>query len=173
MSNELPKLGDASTAIVGRFVLLLLTRSWLGKEDRELEGKLHQELSGVLNWSLDGLYRLTIDNENKFTLLASAEDSIVAMRDLASPVAALAREHCVVGPREEVERDDIYRSFKEYCAESEYKKLSKAEFGQHLKAVVPGLHKARPGPREKRRNVYVGIALRPSDDPSDDEPNLL
>jgi putative DNA primase/helicase len=28
ISNELPKLGDASTAIVGRFVLLLLSRSW-------------------------------------------------------------------------------------------------------------------------------------------------
>ena len=37
ISNELPKLGDASTAIVGRIVLLLLSLSWLGKEDHELE----------------------------------------------------------------------------------------------------------------------------------------
>ena len=36
-SNELPQLGDASMAIAGRFVPLLLTRSWLGKEDHELE----------------------------------------------------------------------------------------------------------------------------------------
>jgi putative DNA primase/helicase len=32
ISNELPKLGDASTAVVGRIVLLPLTRSWLGRE---------------------------------------------------------------------------------------------------------------------------------------------
>ena len=32
ISNELPKLGDASAAIVGRFVLLPLTYSWLGRE---------------------------------------------------------------------------------------------------------------------------------------------
>jgi hypothetical protein len=69
----------------------------------------------------------------------------------------------------EIERDDLYRAFKEYCEEAEYKKLSRAEFGQHLHAVVPGLQKARPGPRGKRRNVYVGIALRSSDD----EPDLL
>jgi putative DNA primase/helicase len=36
LSNELPKLGDASTAIVGRIVLLL-SHSWLGREDHELE----------------------------------------------------------------------------------------------------------------------------------------
>ena len=40
ISNELPRLGDASSAIVGRLVLLLTTRSWLGKEDYELETDL-------------------------------------------------------------------------------------------------------------------------------------
>jgi P4 family phage/plasmid primase-like protien len=59
ISNELPKLGDASTAIVGRILLLLTTRSWLGKEDLELERELHKELTGILNWALDGLSRLT------------------------------------------------------------------------------------------------------------------
>ena len=34
ISNELPKLGDASAAIIGRFIMLVTTRSWLGKEDR-------------------------------------------------------------------------------------------------------------------------------------------
>ena len=45
-SNELPQLGDASMAIAGRFVPLLLTRSWLGKEDHELEPALRAELPG-------------------------------------------------------------------------------------------------------------------------------
>ena len=40
LSNELPKFGDASTAIVGRFVLLTTTRSWLGNEDETLEPDL-------------------------------------------------------------------------------------------------------------------------------------
>ena len=40
ISNELPKLGDASTAIVGRFVLLPLSRSWLGKENHRARGRV-------------------------------------------------------------------------------------------------------------------------------------
>jgi hypothetical protein len=35
MSNELPHLGDDSTAIVGRFIVLILEHSWLGKENHE------------------------------------------------------------------------------------------------------------------------------------------
>lgn len=31
MSNEMPRLTDASGAIIGRFIVLLLSRSWLGK----------------------------------------------------------------------------------------------------------------------------------------------
>src|SRR5262245_17072158 len=72
ISNELPRLGDASSAIVGRLVLLLTTRSWLGREDYELEKNLCAELSGILNWSLDGLQRLTHDNKNHFTRFEAA-----------------------------------------------------------------------------------------------------
>ena len=57
ISNEMPGLGDASTAVIGRIVLLPLTRSWLGKEDHGLEAALLAELPGVLNWSLAGLER--------------------------------------------------------------------------------------------------------------------
>ena len=45
-------------AIAGRFVPLLLTRSWLGQEDHGLENALREELPGILNWALDGLARL-------------------------------------------------------------------------------------------------------------------
>src|SRR5207342_2534269 len=67
ISNELPKLGDASAAIVGRIILLPLSQSWLGKEDHDLELRLQSELTGILNWCLSGLQRLTIDNRNRFT----------------------------------------------------------------------------------------------------------
>jgi putative DNA primase/helicase len=58
ISNELPQLGDASAAIAGRFVTLLLSKSWYGQEDLALEGRIREELSGILNWALDGLERL-------------------------------------------------------------------------------------------------------------------
>jgi putative DNA primase/helicase len=115
ISNELPRLGDASTAVVGRIILLLLSRSWLGKEDHELEQRLRLELPGILNWALLGLERLTLANENRFTRLASAEEAITAMRDLASPVAAFVREKCKVDATKEVQVDLLYGAYKAWC----------------------------------------------------------
>jgi len=113
LSNELPKFGDASTAIVGRFVLLLTTRSRLGREDLQLELDLHElrQLSGILNWALAGLERLTIANGNCFTRVPSSDDAIIQMRDLASPVAAFVRARCVIDANERVEIDVLYQTF--------------------------------------------------------------
>ena len=96
ISNELPRLGDASTAVVGRIVLLPLSRSWLGKENHGLESELRAELPGILNWALAGLERMTFTNGNRFTRLAAADEAIATMRDLASPVGAFVREKCDV-----------------------------------------------------------------------------
>src|SRR5213078_2280015 len=74
ISNELPKLGDASGAIVGRMVVLLLANSWLGKEDYSIEPEIcASEMPGVLNWALDGLQRLVASGD-RFTRAPSSDD---------------------------------------------------------------------------------------------------
>src|SRR5206468_2444465 len=108
ISNELPRFGDASAAVIGRFVAILLSRSWLGKESHTLETKLLAELPGILNWALDGLHRLTIENKNRFTWLPAADEAMMAMRDLASPVAAFVREECMLGADKRVSVESIY-----------------------------------------------------------------
>jgi putative DNA primase/helicase len=160
ISNELPKLGDASTAIVGRIVLLLLSHSWLGKEDHGLEPALHAELTGILNWSLAGLERLTVSNGNRFTRLASADEAITTLRDLASPVAAFVRERCATGFDKQVAVDTLYDKFKVWCDDNGHAKTSKEIFGRNLRAAVPAVRKQRPRDGEDRAHVYAGIALR-------------
>lgn len=164
ISNELPKLGDASTAIVGRIILLLLSRSWLGREDHELEPILHAELPGILNWALAGLERLTLDNANCFTRVETAEEAITAMRDLASPVAAFVRERCIVEPDAEIEVDMLYAEFKAWCERNEHPKENKALFGRDLRAAIPSVRKTRPRDGQGRQYVYAGIRLRTSAD---------
>jgi P4 family phage/plasmid primase-like protien len=159
ISNELPRLGDASTAVVGRIILLLLSRSWLGKEDHELEQRLRLELPGILNWALLGLERLTLANENRFTRLASAEEAITAMRDLASPVAAFVREKCKVDATKEVEVDLLYGAYKAWCEDNEHTKASKQMFGRDLRAAVASVRKTRPRDEKGRHQVYAGISL--------------
>jgi putative DNA primase/helicase len=160
ISNELPKLGDASTAIVGRLVLLPLSRSWLGMEDHALEPALQAELPGILNWALDGLRRLTIVNENRFTRLPAADDAITMLRDLASPVSAFVRERCEVAPNNEIDVETLYGSFKTWAEDAGHAKLSKSTFGRDLRAAVPAVRKQRPRDDDGRTYVYAGIAMK-------------
>jgi putative DNA primase/helicase len=161
ISNELPKLGDASTAIVGRMVLLTLSRSWLGKEDHALEQKLSVELPGILNWALDSLQRLTATNGNRFTRVPTSEEAILMMRDLASPVAAFVREQCEMGSDEQVAVDELYGAFKIWAENNGHAKPTKQLFGRDLRAAVPSIKVTMPrGTDGKQYRVYAGIALR-------------
>ena len=157
ISNELPKLGDASTAIVGQILLLLTTRSWLGKEDHELERELHKELTGILNWSLAGLSRLA--NGNRFTRPPSAEEAIIAMRDLASPVAAFVRERCRVDAGGEITVEELYAAYRSWCEDNGHAKPTKQNFGRDLRAAVPSVSVKRGREGEARFRVYSGISL--------------
>jgi putative DNA primase/helicase len=170
LANELPRLPDSSTAIVGRLVLLPLTRSWFGKEDHELESRIRTEFPGILNRALAGLRRLTVDNKNQFTRVPSAEQAITTMRDLASPVGAFVRERCVLSPTASITPDVIYASYKRWCAENEYPKSAKHVFGRDLLAACTSVRKKRPKAHGMRLPaVYEGIELRRTTTSDDDE----
>jgi putative DNA primase/helicase len=171
ISNELPRLGDASTAVVGRIVLLPLSRSWLGKEDHQLETRLCTELPGILNWALAGLERLTFTNHNRFTRLEAADEAIIAMRDLASPVGAFVRERCKLGADEQIEVGALYEAYRSWCQDNEHPKPSKQVFGRDLRAATPSTRVGQVGARGSQIRIYKGITLRPSgEDAPDDEP---
>jgi putative DNA primase/helicase len=161
ISNELPQLGDASAAIAGRFVALLLTRSWLGNEDHRLESELHAELPGILNWSLDGLERLGA--VNRFTRPRSTDEAMIALQDLASPVSAFLRDRCTVDLGDEIRVDELYAAWGGWCDENGHKKSTKQTFGRDLRAAVPHVRRSRPraeGDDDGRDPVYRGVALR-------------
>jgi putative DNA primase/helicase len=158
-SNELPQLGDASMAIAGRFVPLLLERSWYGQEDHGLEAALRHELPGILNWALDGLEQLS--HRGAFTRPPTADDTITALQDLASPVAAFVRDHCVKGPDQQVLVDALYKAFREWADDNGHTKSTKQVFGRDLRAAVAGrLKVTQLGPEGDRVRAYTGIDLR-------------
>jgi putative DNA primase/helicase len=162
ISNELPRLDDASAAVIGRLLLLPLTASWLGREDKALEAKLRPELSGILNWSLAGLQRLA-GNGNAFTIVPSAEQAIEQLRDLSSPVAAFVREECVVRRNCEVRADTLYNAYKAWADLNGQPKKSKTLFGRDLAAAFPLVGRAQQRRDEHdpniRYRVYRGLDL--------------
>ena len=66
LSNELPKFKDSSGAIANRLLILQMTESFLGREDRTLDERLRGELPGILAWALEGLDRLV--RNGRFTV---------------------------------------------------------------------------------------------------------
>ena len=134
ISNELPRLGDASAAIAGRMVALQLSQSWLGREDTTLEPRLHRELPGILNWALDGLERLT--ESGRFTRPASTDEAMVALADLACPVGAFVRDCCERGEYE-IDGDALWKAWKEWAEDNGHGAGSKQMFGRDLRAAAP------------------------------------
>jgi putative DNA primase/helicase len=161
-SNELPRLGDASGAIAGRFIVLVLTRSWLGHEDRTLEASLDAELPGILNWALDGLDRLAAHGQ--FTAPKSSEDAVVQLQDLASPVSAFVRDRCVLDPDASVPKADLFAAWRAWCDDHGNRAGSEATFGKNLMAAQPGITTERPRKGDQREHRYGGIRLRTNQD---------
>src|SRR5262249_42855244 len=84
LTNELPRLNDASGALVSRMIILPLTKSWYGKEDTHLTGRLLTELPGVLLWAVEGWRRL--QKRGHFAQPASGQALVRSMEDLSSPI---------------------------------------------------------------------------------------
>ena len=58
MSNRPPRIADASGALVSRYILLTMTESFFGREQKDLTEALYMEMPGILNWAIRGLERL-------------------------------------------------------------------------------------------------------------------
>jgi putative DNA primase/helicase len=82
LTNELLHLADASGALVSRLIVLILTESFLGREDQGLTDRLLRELPGILNWSIDGWRRLNA--RGHFVRPPSALEAVQQLGDLAS-----------------------------------------------------------------------------------------
>jgi putative DNA primase/helicase len=159
LTNELPKLGDASGALSSRFIMLLMTNSFYGREDRGLTNKLLTELPGILNWSLEGWAKL--QRVGHFTQPASAQQAMQQLEDLSSPIGAFVRERCEVGAAFNSNIGDVFSAWVEWCAAQRRDHPGTAStFGRDLSAAVPGLTTKQKGPRGEQVRVYQGLRLK-------------
>ena len=158
-SNELPRIADASGALASRFIVLLLTISFLGREDLGLEDRVLPELPGILNWAIAGLRRLRA--RGRFMQPASATEAMQYLADLASPVGAFVRERCNLGPGLQVERSRLFQAYVAWRkSQGEEHPVTEELFGRNLRSAVPSLSTTRPRTGESRLRLYEGIALR-------------
>lgn len=160
ISNELPRLADASGALASRFIILLLTKSFYGHEDQALTAKLLTELPGILNWSITGWHRL--QNFGHFKQPASAIDAVEQLEDLGSPIGAFVREKCDTGPACQVSPDRLFQAWCDWCAtQGRDHPGTKQSFGRDLRAACPAIKMERPRHDDgKQHRLYQGIRLK-------------
>lgn len=159
LSNELPRLADASGALASRFVVMVLTESFLGRENPRLTSELLSEASGIFNWSLEGYDRLMA--RGYFEPPASGAEAVQQLEDLSSPVSAFLRDRCLVGPSYTVSANTLWKAWSDWCSDGNGHPGTKAIFGRDLRAAVPMVRKHRPRAGEgEREHAYSGVTLR-------------
>ena len=163
-SNELPKLADASGALVSRFILLQIKESFYGREDRGLTKKLLTELPGILNWAIEGWARL--QKRGHFIMPKASEQTLVRFEELSQPIASFIRDKCVLEARADIVKDYLYREWKAWCKTQgrDYAGTA-ATFGEQLAAAEPKIGTSRRTVTERsgkkqRAWCYWGIRLK-------------
>lgn len=157
LTNELPRLADASGALVSRFILLKLTESFYGREDLGLTDRLLAELPSILNWAIEGWRRL--QERGHFIQPTSALEAIQDLEDLASPIAAFVSDRCDVGPDLEVEIGTLFGDWRDWCEDQGRKPTNRQTFGRDLNAAVRTIKIVRTREEDVRTRKYRGIGL--------------
>jgi putative DNA primase/helicase len=159
LTNELPRLGDASGAVASRFLLLPTPRSWFGQEDLGLTDRLLTERPGILLWAIEG-WRI-LQEQGRFIQPASGLDLHETLTDLSSPVRAFVDENCVIETGSQVGKSDLYTAFKTWCEGQGMRNPPlDSTFGRDLLAACPSVRAARPRDGKERCHVYMGIRLK-------------
>jgi len=158
LSNELPRLADASRALASRMVLLRLTRSWLGREDRSLTDRLRDELPGILLWAVAGWQRL--QQQGHLTQPLAGRELLAEVENLASPVSAFVRDCCVMTPQATVSIQELFERWRSWWQhKGDVHPGSESLFCRNLHAVVASLQTTRPRVKGKQVRCYQGIGL--------------
>jgi putative DNA primase/helicase len=152
LTNELPRIADASGALASRFVLLTMTNSFYGREDRKLTTRLMPELPGIFNWALEGLTRLR--ERGYFETPQSSNEAVRALEDLASPIGAFIRDWCDVGPGR-IKVKLAYEAWKAWSDQHGHQAGSSATFGRNLHAAFPNVRTRGAG----AERFYDGLTL--------------
>lgn len=158
LTNELPRIADASGAMAKRFLTLRIGQTFYGREDHGLTARLLAELPGILRWAVEGWQRLKA--RGYFVPPKSSEQAAQELADLGSPIAAFVRDTCTRGPLLEVPVDALFAQWRAWCsAQGIDRPGTKQTFGRDLSAAFPELAVIQPRVDGGRVRSYRGLAL--------------
>lgn len=159
MSNDVPSFADESGALAARILAVTTSVSFLGKEDRTLEGRILCELPGVLLWALAGLDRL-VENGGRFTEPESAQDAMELYRAQSSPVGMFLSEWCELDPDASTTKEALYDAWKAWCKDAGRDHPGTlAGLSRNLFAAGKGIKASKPRVGGRQVPSFMGVRL--------------
>jgi putative DNA primase/helicase len=158
LSNELPRLPDNANAISSRFLMLRTERSFLGRENLDLEDELLAELPGILVWALDGYDRLR--EQRRFTSPSYEDQMREEMTDLSSPINTFVQDECLVDDHAFIDVRTLFSRYMTWTEEQNMRAKPLNVFVRDVRAAVPGVRSERLRQAGQRQRILHGITVR-------------
>lgn len=156
LTNELPRLAEASGALSGRFLILRLTKSFYGMENTHLTQQMLNRLPAILNWGIEGWVEL--NSRGHFAMPSSVTSVLRDLEDLSSPVSAFVRDQCELGSVYRATVDQLYQAWKQWCeADGRMSVSTKQVFGRDLLAAFPEITRHQDNYGRFYRGIRINI----------------
>jgi putative DNA primase/helicase len=159
LTNETPWLTDSSRALAGRFLVLHMTESFEGREDRALEARLITELPGILNWAIEGWKNLQA--RGRFVQPESGRVMVEELKELSSRVSTFLSDACEIDPGYQEAMPHVYCAWCHWCDEQgESNPGSTRSLAKELRTVLPKLSSDKSTKRDgKTLKLFTGLRL--------------
>ncbi|WP_270830988.1 phage/plasmid primase, P4 family [Aeromonas sp. QDB03] len=108
-SNRLPGDFDDSGAMAGRWIPLVFSKTFFGKEDPALLEKLIAELPAIAAWAVEGLRRLAV--RGRFVLPESSLSAMDSIESAASPLLEFVEECLLIEADGKASSEAIYSAY--------------------------------------------------------------
>jgi putative DNA primase/helicase len=162
MSNIVPNLIDASNALAGRFVPVVMKRSFLGEEDETLFNRLIKpEMPCILHWALAGRKRLY--ERHGFLVPDTAKAKMREFTEAASPITGFLNAKCHVGDGRSVGCQRLWEMWVDWCHNRKQEPGNMTWFGRDLSAAIAKVEVRRLG--ANRIPTYFGVGEGDGDIP--------
>jgi putative DNA primase/helicase len=157
ISNELPRLYDTSGALSSRFLILSMSKSFLGEEDVMLERRLLAELPGIFRWAVEG--RQDLAESGRFLNPAASEEAVADLDAISAPHTVFLRDVCRVGEGCEVEVGTLYKRWQDWCETNGREPGNAQVFGRDLRTILPQIRQSQRRQALNRVRVYEGVSI--------------
>jgi putative DNA primase/helicase len=155
LTNELPKLDDNSGGLAARLIVIRLTESFLGREDKGLTERLLTERTAILNWAIAGLKRLR--KGGHFIQPEPSAEVVTEVEELSSDVKVWFKQCGVEDPTRFTTPEQIYESWCSWCVRNDKRPGAINVFCRDLNAAHPALKTRRRVKGVQRTCYHVGL----------------